>query len=85
MKKIGQHFLICLWLEPRVLTPPPPYGQPDRRISVFYDFPYMYKICSQCLFHDDFGVSLGVLLTMNLFLPILANYVNFVVDFGLLF
>ena len=38
MEEIGQNFHICLRSGPRWLTPPsPPYGQPDRKISVFFD------------------------------------------------
>ena len=34
----NQNFHICLRSGPRWLTPPsPPYGQPDRKISVFFD------------------------------------------------
>ena len=84
MKKMCQYFHICLRLGPRLLTPPLTVNLTVKYLF-FYDFQYMYKICSQCLFHDDFGVSLGVLLTINLFLPILANYGYFVVDFGLIF
>ena len=37
---MGQNFQICLWSGLRGLTPPsPPYGQPDRKISVFLTTP----------------------------------------------
>ena len=38
LKKMGQNFHICLRSGPTV-DPPTPYGQPDHKISVFYDFP----------------------------------------------
>ena len=36
MEKIGQYFHISLRSRLLWLTPPPPYGQPDRKISVFW-------------------------------------------------
>ena len=35
LKKMGQNFHICLQLGLPGLTPTPPYGEPDRKISVF--------------------------------------------------
>ena len=34
--KKDHNFHICLWSGPRWLNPHPPYGQPDRKIFVFY-------------------------------------------------
>ena len=34
-EKLDQNFNICLWSGPRGLTPARPYGQPDRKKTVF--------------------------------------------------
>ena len=51
IEKMGQNFHICLRSGPTGLTPPPLYGQPDRKISVF--------------FNDFFPKSLGKKSTRN--------------------
>ena len=45
MKKLSQNFHICLHSGPRRLTSPPPsYGQPDRKISVVNDLYYLHQL-----------------------------------------
>ena len=42
-EKKDQNFHICLWSGLRWLTSPSLYGQPDRKISVFFDASHMNK------------------------------------------
>ena len=55
-EKMSQNFHICLQSGLTGLTPPPPYGQPDRKISVFFT-----PRLTRCL--DNLGALVLILLT----------------------
>ena len=67
--KMGQNFHICLLLGPRGLTPPPSllYGQPDRKISVFWQLLFVEQEKEpNCLsFAPEYWTSCGLISSFN--------------------